>query len=144
MAELMLLEYKEEAGQFHHNMVRERRPQWEPNTNGWETIALTDEDKAGLFEDVIDCKLHRREKLNQPPYTTEYIRKEWKHFCYVFNSIICSLDLFKDQKEFVEKHFDGRKALARLGNGHFSDLKEENELSWAWEYDPHNLIDSNF
>ncbi len=35
MADLMLLEYKE--GQFHHNMVRDRRPQWEPNTNGWET-----------------------------------------------------------------------------------------------------------
>ncbi len=59
MAELMLLEYKD--GQFHHNMVRDRRPQWEPNTNGWETIALTDEDKAGVFGNIMECKLHRRE-----------------------------------------------------------------------------------
>ena len=46
MADLMLLEYKEKTGQFHHNMVRDRRAQWEPNTNGWETIAYTDEDKG--------------------------------------------------------------------------------------------------
>ena len=34
--------YKEKTGQFHHNMVRDHKLQWEPNTYGWETIAYTD------------------------------------------------------------------------------------------------------
>jgi len=49
-----------------------------------------------------------------------------------------------EQKEFIQKHFNEPEALARLGNGHFSDIKEEKELPWAWEYDPHNFIESNF
>ena len=142
MADLMLLEYKD--GQFHHNMVRDRRPQWEPNTNGWETIALTDEDKAGVFGNIMECKLHRREALKQPPYTTEYIRKEWKLFCYAYNYIVGVIEIAPEQKEFIQKHFNEPEALARLGNGHFSEIKENEELPWAWEYDPLNFIDSNF
>ena len=144
MADLMLLEYKEKTGQFHHNMVRDRRAQWEPNTNGWETIAYTDEDKAWVFGNIMECKLHRREALKQPPYTTEYIRKEWKLFCYAYNYIVGVIEIAPEQKEFIQKHFDERKALAQLGNGHFSEIKENEELPWAWEYDPHNFIESNF
>lgn len=144
MAELMLLEYKEKTGQFHHNMVIDRKLQWEPNTYGWETIAYTYEDKAMIFENVMDCKLHRREALKQPPYTAEFIRKEWKHYCYAYNCIVSAIEITPEQKKFIQEHFNVAEALARLGNGHFSDLKTNKELPWAWEYDPHNLIDSNF
>ena len=144
MNTLMLLEYKETKGEFHFNMVDERRPQSEPNTYGWETIAFTYEEKADVFCNIMYCKLHRREALKQPPYTAEYIRKEWKHFCYVYNFIVCKMKIARGEKEYIEKHFNETDALARLGNGHFSDIKDDKELPWAWEYDPHNFNDSNF
>lgn len=144
MPELMLLEYKEKKGQFHYNMVIDHRVQDEPNTFGWETIALTYEDKARVFCNIMDCKLHRREALKQPPYTAEYIRKEWKHFCYVYNHIASKMKIETGEKEYIEKHFIEEEALARLGNGHFSDIKEDKELPWAWEYEPTDFNDSNF
>jgi len=144
MGSLMLLEYKEETGQFHHNMVRNNRPQSEPDTYGWETIALTDEDKAGLFCNIIDCKLHRRTALKQPPYKADYIKKEWKHFCYIYNYIIGYIDVSPEMKNMIKENFNEPETLAKLGNAHFSELKEDNELPWAWEYDPFNFKDSNF
>ena len=53
MDNLLLLEYKEKKGQFHHNMVNDRHPQTEPDTYGWETIALTNEEKANLFCNIM-------------------------------------------------------------------------------------------
>lgn len=144
MENLLLLEYKEKTGQFHHNMVNNSGPGFQPDTYGWESIAYTDEDKARLFCNIMDCKLHRREALKQPPYTAEYIRKEWKHFCYVYNYIISEITIQPELKEFVKKNFNNTEALARLGNGHFSDIKEDKMLPWAWEYDPRSFKDSNF
>ena len=144
MDTLMLLEYKEKKGSFHFNMVKDHRPQTEPNTYDWETIAFTYESKANVFCNIMYCKLHRREALKQPPYTAEYIRKEWKHFSFVYNFIVSKMEIPTGEKEYIEKHFDETDALARLGNGHFSDVKDDKELSWAWEYDPFDFKDANF
>lgn len=144
MDTLMLLEYKEKKGQFHYNMVKDHRPQTEADTYGWETIAFTYEAKARVFSTIMDCKLHRREALKQPPYTAEYMRKEWKHFCFVYNYIVSKMEIAEGEKEYIGKHFIAADALAKLGNGHFSDIREDKELSWAWEYDPFNFEESNF
>ena len=44
----------------------------------------------------------------------------------------------------VSINFDETKTLARLGNGHFAEIKAEEELNWAWEYNPHSYNESNF
>ena len=49
-----------------------------------------------------------------------------------------------EKKRFIQEHFDKTEALARLSNGHFSDIKEEKELPCAWEYDPFDFKDANF
>ena len=126
MAELIILEYKEATGQFHYNPMNNGIPHDKPGTYGWEPIAFVEQPKASLFCDMIDCKLHRRKALKQAPYSAEYVKKEWKMFCYVFN------------------HFYSSRALARLGNAHQADLKEDEQLDWAWEYDPYSYKDSNF
>lgn len=144
MDNLLLLEYKEKKGQFHHNMVNDHHPQTEPDTYGWETIALTNEEKAILFCNIMNCKLHRREIAKQPPYTTDYIKKEWKFFSYVYNYMIAYAENVPEKKRFIQEHFDQTEALARLSNGHFSDIKEEKELPCAWEYDPFDFKDANF
>ena len=76
MEKLIILEYKESKGQWHYNSVNNFRLKEEPDTYGWESIAFTEEEKASIFTYMMDCKLHRREALKQPPYTAEYIRKE--------------------------------------------------------------------
>lgn len=144
MKEMILLEYKESKGQWHDIPVENHRPKDEPNTNGWESIALTEEEKANVFTYMMDCKLQRREALKQLPYTTEYIKKEWKLFCYMYNSIIKSLEITPELKEKVSKNFNDVDALARLGHGSFSDVKEDKGLPWAWEYDPFDYKDANF
>lgn len=140
----ILLEYKEKTGQFHYNVVEKHRPETQPNTYGWESIAFTEEEKATIFCDMLYCKLHRREALKLPPYTAEHIRKEWKQFCFIFNSIIKNFDITPELKEMVSMNFDETKTLARLGNGHFAEIKAEEELDWAWEYNPHSYNESNY
>jgi len=144
MKEMILLEYNETKGLWNDNPIENHRPKDEPATYGWEPIAFTEEDKASVFTYMMDCKLHRREALKQPPYTTEYIRKEWKLFCYMYNSIIKSLEITPELKENVDKNFNDVDALARLGHGNFSDVKEDKELPWAWEYNPLDYKDANF
>lgn len=141
----ILLEYKEKRGQFHYNYIEQgNRPNTQPDTYGWESIAFTDECKADVFINYMNCKLHRREALKLSPYTAEQIRKEWKHFCFIYNSIIKDIEITPGLKEFVSRNFDDTKALARLGNGHFADIKANEDLDWAWEYDPYSYTDSNF
>ena len=144
MENLIILEYKESKGHWHYNPVKDNRPKDVPDTYGWESIAYTEEEKARIFTYMMDCKLHRREAVKQSPYTADYIRKEWKLFCYMFNSIIQSFEITPELKEQVNKNFNDADALARLGHGGFSDLKEDKELPWAWEYDPLDFMDSNF
>lgn len=144
MAELIILEYKESKGQFHYNSVNNGIPHDKPGTFGWEPIAFVEQQKASLFCDMIDCKLHRRKALNQAPYSTEYIRKEWKMFCYMFNYLAANVELSPEHKEFIKEHFYSSRALARLGNAHQADIKEAEELDWAWEYNPLDYVDSNF
>lgn len=144
MENLIVLEYKEKKGHWHYNMVRNGKADTEPDTFDWETIALTDEYKARIFTSMMDCKLHRREAVNKPPYTAEYIKKEWKLFCYVYNSILKNNIHMLISPKTLEQNFNDVHALARLGNGHFSDVKEEMGLSWAWEYDPFDYVDANF
>ena len=75
----ILLEYKETSGQFHDTYIEQgTRPNTQPNAEGWESIAFTDEGKANVFINYMNCKLHRREALKLSPYTAEQIRKEWK------------------------------------------------------------------
>ena len=88
--------------------------------------------------------MHRRETAKQPPYTTDYVKKEWKLFCYVYNYMIAYVENVPEKKRFIQEHFNKTEALARLGNGHFSDIKEDKELLWAWEYDPFDFNDANF
>jgi len=51
----ILLEYKEKTGQFHYNVVEKHRPETQPNTYGWESIAFTEEEKATIFCDILYC-----------------------------------------------------------------------------------------
>ena len=144
MENLIILEYKESKGQWHYNSVNNHRPKEEPDTYGWESIAFTEEKKASIFTYIMDCKLHRREATKQPPYTAEYIRKEWKLFLYMFNRIIKSYEVTPEMKNMIDKNFNDVESLARLGHGGFSDEKEDKGLPWAWEYDPLDFMDSNF
>lgn len=49
-----------------------------------------------------------------------------------------------EKERFIQEHFNKTEALARLGNGHFSDIKEDKELLWAWKYDSFDFNDANF
>lgn len=144
MVEMMFLQYKEKTGQFDYIEIENRRPKYPLGEYGWETIALTYEDRANLFCNVMESKLHRREARKLPPYTAEHIKKEWKQFCYIYNFIVTQIEISPGEKEYISKHFNPTEALARLCNGHFSDIKEEQELSNAWEYNPRDFNDSNF
>lgn len=144
MSNTILLEYKQTKGQWHFNMVIDGKPHDQSGVYDWDIIAYTTEDKARIFTNMMDCKLHKREHQNLTPYTTEHIRKEWKLFCYVFNEIVQTIEITPELKAMVNVKYNSATALARLGNGHFSDLKEDEELDWAWEYDPLNFLDSNF
>lgn len=143
MIKEVLLEYKAEYGQWHCNIVDNGTPHHAPNTNGWDAIAYTTDEKARVFTNMMDCKLHRRAAKELSPYTTEHVKKEWKLFCYIFNDIIRNVKISPEYKELVEEKYDSAVALARLGNSHFSDLKADEELDWAWEYDPMSFLDSN-
>ena len=54
------------------------------------------------------------------------------------------MEVTPELKEKVNKNFNDVDALARLGHGSFSDVKEDKELPWAWEYDPFDYKDANF
>ena len=141
---LIILEYKESIGQWKYNMVRNNVPNNEPDSYGWSSIAYTEERKARIFTYMMDCKMHQRERDGLEPYTTEYIKKEWKLFCYVYNSIIRYIEITDQDKALAEKYFDNTEALARLGHAAFSDVKEDRELDDAWDYDPLSLKDANY
>lgn len=142
--DLILLEYNEERGSWHYNPVHNNIPHQKPESYGWQSIAFTFEDKASIFTLMMDCKLHAREAAKQRPFKTEYIRREWKLFCFMYNEIISRLDSIPDtEKGFVKNNYDNPHVLAKLGHGSFSDIKENEELEPAWEYDPYNFIDSN-
>ena len=51
----ILLEYNQQQGLFHHNSIYNGRFNSEPNTYGWEPIALTLESKASLFCNIADA-----------------------------------------------------------------------------------------
>ena len=142
--DLMILEYKESKGQWHYNMVRNNVPKNEPDSYGWASIAFTEERKARVFTYMMDCKMHQREREGLEPYSTEYIKKEWKLFCYVYNTIIKTIEITDEDKTIVADNFDDTKALARLGHAGFSDLMEDFELEPAEYYDPMDFVDANF
>ena len=66
MNNLIILEYKESIGQWHYNSVYNNEPKHELETDGWESIAYTEEKKARYFTYMIDCKNNRRKALNSP------------------------------------------------------------------------------
>jgi hypothetical protein len=141
---LMILEYKESIGQWHYNMVYDHRPKNQPDAYGWASIAYTEERKARVFTYMMDCKMHQREREGLEPYTTEYVKKAWKLFCYAYNCIIKYIDITEEYKKFVSEKFDDTKALARLGHAAFSDVKEDDELESAEVYNPLDFTDANF
>ena len=51
----ILLEYNQQQGLFHYNTIYNGRFNSEPNTYGWEPIALTLESKASLFCNIADA-----------------------------------------------------------------------------------------
>jgi hypothetical protein len=119
-------------------------PKSQPDSFGWDSIAYTEERKARVFTFMMDCKIHQRERDGLEPYKTEEIKKEWKLFCYVYNSIIKNIEITDEDKAMEEKYFDSTIALARLGHAAFSDVKEDRELDDAWEYETLSFKDSNF
>ena len=141
---LMILEYKESIGQWHYNMIWNNVPKSQPDSFGRDSIAYTEERKARVFTYMMDCKIHQRERDGLEPYKTEEIKKEWKLFCYVYNSIIKYIEITDEDKAMEEKYFDSTIALARLGHAAFSDVKEDRELDDAWEYETLSFKDSNF
>ena len=141
---LFLLEYNEKEGRWHYNGFIGDKPTLEPDRNGWAPIAITRDKKAQAFTYMMDCELHRREAAGFSPYQAEHIKKEWKQFCYVYNFFVKHLSVTSAEKELVNKFFNSAEALARLGHGGFSDVKEDKDLGWAWEYNPLDFRDSNF
>ena len=141
---LYLLEYNQKKGIWHYNRIEGEKPREKTDTNGFAPIAITRDRKASIFTFIMDCKLHKREAVGLLPYKTEHVKKEWKQFCYVYNFIIMHLEVTDFEKEMVQKFFDPAESLARLGHGGFSDVKEDKDLPWAWEYNPLDFKDSNF
>ena len=138
----MLLEYKESKGRWHYNMVVNHRAQSEPDTFGWASIALTQERKASIFTYMMDCKIHERERDGVAYFTVEEIKKEWKLFDYMYNSILNLIGSELPDGMF-KSHFNSADALARLGHEAFSDVKVDKELPDAWQYNPLDFADSN-
>ena len=141
---LMILEYKESKGQWHYNMVRDHKPQNQPDSYGWTSIAFTEERKARVFTYMMDCKMHQREREGLEPYPVEHIKKEWKLFCYVYNTIIKNIDITDEDKKLVAEQFDATKTLARLGHAGFSDVMEDYDLEPAENYNPLDFMEANF
>ena len=140
--DLLLLEYKESKGQWHYNMVVNKRLQMQPDTYGWASIALTHDRKANIFTYMMDCKIHQREREGAAYFTVEEVKKEWKLFGYMYNSILNQIRLeLSDGK--IKSHFNNAEALARLGHESFSDVKADKDLSDAWDYNPFDFKDSN-
>ena len=140
--QMILLEYNPHSGLFHFNMCYNLRFNHQPDTYGWESIALTYESKARLFCYVMEAILHRREPTVQKPFGTVKIKQGWKTFCFVYNYLATRPISEKDRQE-AGACFNPEVALARLGNGHFSHLMGEG-TGWAWEYNPLSFKESNF
>ena len=114
----------------------------QPDTYGWASIALTHDRKADIFTYVMDCKIHQREREGAAYFTVEEVKKEWKLFGYMYNSILNQIRLeLSDGK--IKSHFNNAEALARLGHESFSDVKADKDLSDAWDYNPFDFKDSN-
>ena len=138
--DVFLLEYNPKKGQFHFNQLQgDGRLHHQPNTYGWEPIALTLDDKASLFCNVVDGELHRREREGKSPLTTEEVKWMWKSFCYIYN-YIATHPIPEEMETMAKEKFDSATTLARLGNGHFI---EDYTIS-ATEYDPLSFEYSNF
>jgi len=141
---LIILEYNEALGKWHYNMVQDNVPRMDPDTYEWVSIAYTEERKARVFTNMMDCKINRRKNAKKTPYTAPFMKREWKMFCYVYNSIIKTIDITDEEKELVSEKFDSAQALARLGHGAYIDMMEERGLEAAEIYDPLNFLDANF
>jgi len=146
--EELLLEYRAESGNFHYNPVRNGSPRQEPNTFGWESIAYSTEDKVSIFTDIMCIWNHKRQKENKPFLTVDEVKTAWREYCYCFNRILRGLCKM-DKKQFqphLEKLEDWNmtRAIAELGNPHFSDTKEDNGWGDTLDYDPFNFFSSNF
>ncbi len=144
MDSLVLLEYNEKDGNWHFNSVKDGHP-CDPPANNYEPVAYTTTNKAGLFCDMIDCRTcWKLDQGDKTPFTMDYIKREWKLFCYIFNSVVKSDDKFDERLlQLTEEVFDNTESLAKLGNKHFSDRKEDEHLPDAWDYNPKSFRDAN-
>lgn len=142
IAKHMLLEYnpkQAESSGFHYNYIINRRPHMEPESYGWETIANTFDTKADAFVDIIIGENDRRMLEGEKTLTTQEVRMKWKEYSYIYNSIL-TRQIDEDYAKIAKKEFKSHTALARLGNGHFSDEPEFKDSV----YDPMSFIESNF
>ena len=112
----MILEYNEKESQWHYNMVYNNRPFDTPGLGDWASVAYTDEDKARVFTYIMECKMFERERNGEPHYSLEE----------------------------VKTYFDGGKNLALLGHKSFSDIKEDENLGIASEYNPLRYLEANY
>lgn len=138
----ILLEYNPKQRRFHHNTVYDGQFDSRPYTFGWEPIALTLESKANLFGNAIAAVLHKRMEEGKEPLSTITIKKGWKIFCFVYN-YLARYSIPDHMRHEAEELFCAEMAMARMGNGHFTDLMTE-DTPWAWEYDPLSYEDSNY
>lgn len=138
----ILLEYnpkQAKTGGFHYNVIQNNKPQSPPESYGWETIANTFETKANVFGDIIEGENDRRIRDGKKPLTTKEVRLKWMEYSYIYNSIL-TRKIDEEYVELAKKFFKSAITLARLGNGHFTDLQE----AYDTDYDPMSFIEANF
>ena len=138
----ILLEYNQQHGLFHYNTIYNGRFNSEPNTYGWEPIALTLESKASLFCNIADAVIHRRREAKKEPFSVTTIKQGWKSFCFAYN-YLATRSIPDNMKQEARELFCAEMAMARLGNRHLADLMTE-DTPLAWDYDPMSYKDSNY
>lgn len=140
----MILEYNEKESRWHYNMVYNNRPFDTPGFGDWAPVAYTDEGKARVFTYIMECKMFERERNGEPHYSLEEVKTAWKMFCFVYNNIIKNINVTPEMRQEVKTYFDGGKNLALLGHKSFSDIKEDENLGIASEYNPLRYLEANY
>lgn len=152
--EMVLIEYNEMRGTFHHNrvsvgtklqadkVVTTLKVLGEtPDTDGWSSIATTTDDRAYLFCCMMDCRNQWRNKDCMRPMSVKELKREWALFCFQINHMLQQpLQEEGAWDDVIKATFDSSKALCMLGHPGFRRL----DVRKAWNYSPLDMKDSNF
>lgn len=132
--EMVLIEYNEKRGTFHHNRVIEGVPHDKPDTDGWSSIATTLDERAYKFCLLVECRNQWRKESGQKPLSVKDVKREWKMFLLLVNLMIKHpIEPCNEIERGFADDFSLSSALAYLGHPSFADDREEDWFLWDYE-----------